>query len=79
MESRTRFGQGTWAPVAVAQNDGTAKTVSFRVPCSRQTEMIRVRADTRQALPISFYGGTNVFTAPLNSSGGPPASGPGGV
>ena len=78
LESRPRFGQGTWAPLAVSQNDGSAKTVTFRVPCTRQTELIRVRTDAQQPLPSAFYAGTNAFTGPMDSSAGP-SSGPGGV
>lgn len=81
LESRARFGQGTWAPLAVAQNDGSATTIRFQVACSRQTELMRVRADAVQPLPSSFYNGTNSFSAPsgspLGASG--PADGTGGV
>jgi hypothetical protein len=83
LESRPRFGQGTWSPLAVGQNDGSAKTMTFRVPCSRQTELIRVRADVSQPLPVSFYKGANTFSGPLDStaatSGAPGTSGPGSI
>jgi hypothetical protein len=60
--------------LAVAQNDGSATTVRFQVACSRQTELMRVRADAWQPLPVSFYNGTNSFSAPAGSPLG--ASGP---
>lgn len=76
LESRARFGAGTWSPVAVGQNDGSAKIMSFTVPCSRQTELMRVRADARQALPESFYNGATSFSG---ASSGAAPGGPGGV
>lgn len=79
LESRARFGEGTWAPLAVRQNDGSQTTMSFRVPCSRQTEMIRVRTDAAQPLPSQFYTGTNSFTGPPDSGNGAGPLQPGGV
>jgi hypothetical protein len=61
LESRARFGGGTWEPVAVAQSDGAGGTITFRLPCARQSELLRVRADTSLPLPAAFYGGTNAF------------------
>jgi hypothetical protein len=78
LESRSRFGEGTWAPLAVAQNDGSERTMSFRVPCTRQTELMRVRADTHQPLPSGFYGGTNSFSGPPDSGVGATGAQPGG-
>ena len=57
LEGRARFGSGAWAPVAVTQVNGAAASVTFRVPCDKQVELLRLRADTQQALPASFYGG----------------------
>jgi hypothetical protein len=78
LEARTRFGSGTWAPVAVGQNDGTATTLRFKVGCSKQAELMRVRAEAQQALPSSFYTGTNSFVGPLDTTGSS-AGAPGGV
>ena len=78
LESRPRLGEGTWAPLAVQQSDGTAKSLSFRVPCSRETELMRVRGDTVALLPSRFYTGTNSFSGPLDSGNGPTGA-PGGV
>jgi hypothetical protein len=77
LESRPRFGEGTWSPLAVSQNDGSAATIRFQVSCTRQTELMRVRADSRQALPSSFYTATNFFSGPVDSSGA--MLGPGGI
>src|SRR5439155_9372030 len=68
LEGRARFGSGAWAPVAVTQMNGAAASVTFRVPCARQVELLRLRADTQQALPASFYGGTNFFLGPPTNS-----------
>src|SRR5580765_3936501 len=69
LESRSRLGDGTWSPLAVGQNDGSAKTLHFRAPCSKQSELIRVRADVHQALPSSFYKGQSSFSGVASGSG----------
>jgi hypothetical protein len=71
LESRSRLGDGTWSPLAVGQNDGSAKTLHFRAPCSKQSELIRVRADVHQALPSAFYKGKTSFSGVASGSGGP--------
>ena len=68
LESRARFGDGAWSPAAVSQTDGNARTMTFRIPCTRQSELLRVRADKSQPLPASFYGGTNAFLGPPTNS-----------
>src|SRR5438552_1697678 len=68
LEGRARFGAGAWTPVAVTQVNGAAASVTFRVPCAKQVELLRLRADTHQALPASFYGGTNSFLGPPTNS-----------
>jgi hypothetical protein len=80
LESRSRLGDGTWAPLAVGQNDSSATTLHFRIPRARQCELLRVRADVHQALPSSFYKGPTSFSAvaagsPTTSLG--PTGGPG--
>jgi hypothetical protein len=70
VESRARFGAGAWSPAAVRQTDGTAGTVSFRMSATRQSEMLRVRADPQQPLPDAFYRGTNSFLGPATNSTG---------
>jgi len=72
LESRARFGAGAWAPAAVAQVDGAAGPVTFRLPCARQLELLRARADTQQALPAAFYVGTNAFWGPPTNSAASP-------
>jgi hypothetical protein len=70
LESRTRLGDGTWSPLAVGQNDGSATTLRFSAPCTRQSELIRVRADAHQALPSAFYKGPTSFAGSASSSTG---------
>jgi hypothetical protein len=79
LESRGRLGAGAWAPLAVAQNDSGTNRISFRVPCTRETELLRVRTDSRQALPRAFYSGTNSFAIPLSNGFANPSAGPGGI
>jgi hypothetical protein len=64
LETRARFGAGTWVPAAVAQTDGTAGKITFRVPLSRNSEMLRARAEPTAPLPADFYTGTNLFWGP---------------
>src|SRR5262249_9884899 len=75
LESRPRFDQGTWAPLAVGQNDGSSKTMNLRGACSPPTEMIPVRADAPPAFAGNFFYRTNTFSGPMDSSavasGGP--------
>jgi hypothetical protein len=79
LESRPRFGEGTWAPLAVAQADGSTGTLTFHVPCTRQTELMRVRADASQPLPRVFYNGTTSFAGPVGASAGSLGPSGGGV
>src|SRR5438477_13142213 len=75
LESRSRLGDGTWAPQAVGQSDGSRTTLKFQLPCTRQSELIRVRADSRQALPSRFYKGPTSF-AGTAGTGTVPGIGP---
>jgi hypothetical protein len=63
LESRARFGAGTWAPRMVSRLDGTGGDLTFSFAKSAQLEILRVRADTDEPLPASFYQGTNSFVA----------------
>ncbi len=71
LESRERFGPGTWEPRAVARLDGAGGLVTFRLPVSRQLELLRVRGDATERLPAAFYAGTNSFPGEASSSGTP--------
>ena len=75
LESRTRFGAGAWVPAAVTQTGGIGGTVTFHLPCARNFEMLRVRADSLQPLPPDFYTGSNSFWGPATNSSGPPVTG----
>jgi hypothetical protein len=71
LEGRKRLGAGAWVPRAVARIDGSGGQVTFRVPISDNTELLRVRADASEALPAVFYQGTNAFAGGQGSQGGP--------
>jgi len=75
LEARARLGAGTWAPRAVERTDGSGKPVTFRLARSEKLEMLRVRGDAQEALPSSFYAGTNTFNGQASASG-PLAEGP---
>jgi len=72
LESRARLGRGAWVPAAVAQTDGQETTVSFRLACTRQRELLRARADFLLPLPAAFYGGANSFAGPPTNAVIPP-------
>jgi len=78
LEGRSRLGAGTWSPRAVARLDGSGGAVTFRLRVSAQLELLRVRADTSEPLPSSFYEGSKTFSGPANSgdfaNAGPPAA-----
>jgi hypothetical protein len=61
LESRERFGSGAWEPRVVQRLDGNGGDATLRLPRSRNLELLRVRADAQEALPASFYQGTNTF------------------
>ncbi len=67
LEGRARFSAGSWAPRAVLR-PSAAGEVTFRLPISEQVEIIRVRGDGQEALPQSFYQGTNSFGGPASSA-----------
>lgn len=69
LESRPRLGAGTWVPQTVARLDGTGGEWTFRLPRTAQFELLRVRADTSEPFPASFYQGTNEFVGPPGSGG----------
>ena len=71
LECRQRLGAGSWEPRAVSRLDGNSSSISFRLPLSRQTELMRVRGDATEPLPASFYTGTNSFLGQPGSSAGP--------
>src|SRR6185436_16615727 len=71
LEGRTRMGPGGWEPRAVSRLDGAGGAITFRLPRSRETELMRVRGDATEPLPASFYAGTNSFLGQPGSSPGP--------
>ncbi len=80
LESRSRLGSGAWVPAAVAASDGAGGQVTFRLPHTQQSELLRVRADVSQPLPAAFYTGTNSFWGgPASYPGGPVVAVGGGL
>ena len=77
LESRTRLGQGAWVPRAVHRLAGSGGEVTFRLQKSAALELLRVRGDAEEPLPLSFYTGKQEFSGPasaVRSVGGPWAS-----
>ncbi|PYI80841.1 MAG: hypothetical protein DME26_20885, partial [Verrucomicrobia bacterium] len=69
LECRSKLHAGTWQPGALARLAGAGGEVTFRLPRSRQLEVLRVRADAQESLPSGFYTGTNSFLGEPSSGG----------
>src|SRR5207249_9340930 len=69
LECRSRLGAGSWQPRALTRLDDTGGQITFRIPKAAGLEVLRVRADDQEALPASFYSGTNSFAGQPVSSG----------
>lgn len=68
LESRTRWGAGAWVPRAVQRVDGPGE-YTIRLAQSESLEMLRVRGDTQEPLPASFYQGKTNFNGQANYYG----------
>ena len=68
LETTSRFRSPSWTPRAVIRPDAKAGVLTFRLPLSRPMELIRVRADTTEPFAAAIYQGTNLFSAPTDSS-----------
>ena len=69
LQSSRSLGTGAWEPRAVMRLDGTGGVVTFELPKSPDLEIVRVRADESEALPSTFYRGTNSFPGiPISTS-----------
>lgn len=55
LESRDRLGAGTWSPRAIARIQGQETEITFRLPRSPKLELLRLRTDSQEPLPPSFY------------------------
>lgn len=72
LESRTRLGSGNWEPRAVERLGDFStpvKVITFRFPMAASMEMLRVRGDSTDPLPPSFYTGVSSFGVPSTTSG----------
>ena len=75
VETRSRLDASAWAPKAVKRFDApttAAEELTFTLPRSDKLEVLRVRADTTEALPAQFFKGTNQFAGPQSSGNVPP-------
>src|SRR6266496_2352954 len=61
LESCRRLGGEAWTPKAVGRLDGAGGELTFRLAMSPDLELLRVRADAREALPGFFYRGPSSF------------------
>src|SRR5437879_3111022 len=73
LEGCRRLGGEAWTPKAVGRLDGAGGGLTFRLAVSPDLELLRVRADAREALPDFFYRGPSSFDGqPVSSAGGGP-------
>src|SRR5437667_3602830 len=73
LESCRRLGGEAWTPKALGRLDGTGGELTFRLALSPDLALLRVRADTQEALPDFFYRGPSSFDGqPVSSAGGGP-------
>src|SRR6185369_14974017 len=61
LEACRRLRGEAWTPKAVGRLDGMGGELTFRLGLSPDLEPLRVRADTREALPDFFYRGPSSF------------------
>lgn len=69
LECRNQFGRGTWTPCAVARADGTAGEITFTIEQSENVSLLRVRGESTEPLPASFYAGTKSFAGQPSGTG----------
>ncbi|MED5454578.1 MAG: hypothetical protein VX961_08625, partial [Verrucomicrobiota bacterium] len=55
LEGRPRLGSGNWTPRAIKRIDGTGGQLVFRLSGSKINEILRIRGDDKEQLPVSFY------------------------
>jgi len=88
LECRSRIGPGSWIPEARQNVEGFSTEVHFRLPNRRNLELLRVRAESPEDLPLpaAFYSGKSHFdgilvtnNAALRSTELPPGIGLGNV
>ncbi len=63
LETRPRLGTGNWVAKEFAWPDGAAGEYTFTLPLTREAEMIRVKGEDTQLLPLpaAFYKGRSLF------------------
>jgi hypothetical protein len=71
LESRERLRAGAWVPRSVARLDGSVGLVHFQLAAAPGLALLRVRADAVEALPETFYAGTNEFAGEPTGSAAP--------
>ncbi len=69
LECRSQLGRGAWTPCAVARIDGTAGEIAFTIDQSENVSLLRVRGESTEPLPASFYAGTKSFAGQPSGSG----------
>src|SRR5437867_3005901 len=74
LEGCRRLGGEAWTPKAVGRLYGAGGQLTFRLAISPDLELLRVRADAREALPDFFYRGPSSFEGqPVSSAGSGPS------
>ena len=69
LEGCRRLGGEAWTPKAVGRLNGAGGEMTFRLAQSPDLELLRIRADAREALPGFFYTGPSSFSGqPVSGS-----------
>jgi hypothetical protein len=61
LESQPRVGTGSWQPRLVQRLDGQGGRMTFRLKAMAELELLRIRGDSQDPLPASFYAGSTNF------------------
>jgi len=68
LQSRSRLGEGAWVHRAVERPNGSAGSITFRLPQSPGLELFRVRGDAEVALSGTLFQGATGFQGAPSSS-----------
>ncbi len=66
LESRSRMGSGAWIP-RVVKRITTAGSLTFQLPKSAEVEVLRVRGECQDPLPIDYYLGNTNFNGQIST------------
>lgn len=69
LESKLRVERRSWEPRAVKRIEPVGGEVEFQIPYNESLELLRLRVDTTDSLPSTFFTGTTTFNSATASPG----------